>query len=172
MPSLTYDDLEKNFSLLKKSPEKFLELANEFVRDQPEHSGGYFSRHFAWEKLGQVERALEDLRTAHRLGPKVTDFYAMGRVLHSAGRFAAAVDALNAAERDDPGWKQGRGPFIRADCHARLGNLDAALADCECLSEDHFFPYGFLGLPKGDKQQVIEKIRRLAAEARGTARPS
>jgi hypothetical protein len=50
--------------------------------------------------------------------------------------------------------------------------LDAALADCACLSEDHFFPYGFLALPKGDKEQVIEEIRRLAAEERGRARSS
>jgi len=166
MSPITFDDLEKNFSLLRKSPEKYLELANEFVKNNPDHAGGYFRRHFAWENLGHVELALQDLRTAHKLDPKNVDYYALGRVLHSARRFSEAIGFLNFAEQGDPSWRQGPGPLYRADCYARLGNETAALADCACLNDDHFLPYSLFDLPKGDKQQVIAEIRRRAVEAR------
>jgi len=167
MASVTYDDLEAHFGLLKESPEKFLELANKFVKNHSEHAGGYFSRHFAWAKLGQMQRALEDIETSLRLEPHGATYRAKGKLLHQMGRYQKAIDALNQAKDIDPAmWRDAFGPLYRADCYARLGNEAAALADCMLLVDDHFLPHGLSGTPRGNKQQVIEEIRRRAAAAR------
>ena len=52
-----------------------------------------------------------------------------------------------------------------ADCHARLGNLEAALADCAALRDDHWTP-GVFGAPAGTKAEVTAEIRRLALALR------
>jgi len=52
----------------------------------------------------------------------------------------------------------------RAACHARLGELEAALAQCARIPEDHCMP-GFNGAPGGTKAQITETCRKFAAEA-------
>lgn len=59
----------------------------------------------------------------------------------------------------------GFGPLFRADCHARLGDEAAALADCETMPDDHWTP-GLFGTPVGTKQEVAAELRRRAAAAR------
>ena len=49
--------------------------------------------------------------------------------------------------------------------HARLGDEEAALADCAKLLDEHWTP-GIFDTPRGDKQEVTARIRVLAAAAR------
>jgi tetratricopeptide (TPR) repeat protein len=172
MSSVTYDDLSTHFSLLRTAPEKFLAMADEFIKNNPDHGGGYFSRHFAWANLGDTEKALADLDTYYSLEPHVVVPFEKGRLLHSRGRYAEAIQSFDLVQAMDPTWAEGPGPLYRADCYARLGNEDAALADCSTLREDHFYPYGLSGTPRGNKQQVTEEIRRRAAEARRSSSAS
>lgn len=172
MPNVSYDDLETHFDLLRREPEKFLELANDFLSENPEHAGGYFSRHFAWQRLGQSQRALDDIDTSLRLEPHPTTYRAKGRLLYLTRQYQAAIEAFTASESMDRKlWIDAYGPLFRADCYAHLGDEAAALADCALLKNDHFLPYGLSGTPRGNKQDVIEEIRRRAALARN-GRPS
>ena len=54
------------------------------------------------------------------------------------------------------------GFLFRADCYARLGEVDKALADCAMLRDDHWTP-GPSALPKGTKSDVIARIKYIAA---------
>ncbi len=167
MPNVTYEDLETQFDMLRREPEKFLELANDFLSDNPEHAGGYFSRHFAWQRLGESQRALDDLDISLRLEPHPTTYRTKGRILYKMKQYQAAIEAFNASRSMDPqAWMDAYGPLFRADCHARLGNEAAALADCALLKDDHFLPHGLFGTPRGNKEEVIAEIRRRAAAAR------
>ena len=167
MSKITPEDLERNFNLLRYEPEKYLAMAEELVRADPDSPDGYWSRYQAREKLQQYELALADLDKVISLEPPQWIVYeCRGNVLRALGRYREALDDFNRAEAIDPvDWNGGFGHLFRADCHARLGNEKAALEDCAALRDDHWTP-GLLGAPAGDKVQVAAAIRRLAVEAR------
>jgi tetratricopeptide (TPR) repeat protein len=184
MPKMTYDDLQEHFHLLRTAPEKYLVLAKELIYAEPDGSDGYWSRYQALTSLKRYEEALADLNkvlSIERASPDPDSFrcrekewltyLARGNVLRALGRYREALDDFNRTEVLDPdGWDGSFIPLFRAECHARLGNEEAALADCAALSDDHWTP-GLLGAPMGNKAEVIAEVRRLAAEARGKRSP-
>jgi hypothetical protein len=116
------------------------------------------------------------VRPAQReeLEPALADHFvtqrAKGGVLHAMGQYREAIVCLNRCERMEPErWAEALGPLIRADCHARLGNEAAALADCDTLSDDHWTP-GMFSLPAGNKQEVAAELSQRAAAARAQQR--
>ena len=169
-PKVTDDDLTRNFDLLRSDPEKYLELAEEFVRQNPDSRHAYFCRHQAWTHLGERELALADLDKALSLEQHHVTYRARGRLLRDMNRYDEAIEDFNKSEAMNPeAWLGGFGPLFRADCHARLGNPEAALADCATLRDDHWTP-GVSGTPAGDKAEVTAEIRRLATSIRNASR--
>lgn len=166
MTSVASEMLERNFHLLRNAPEQYLELAQEVIRANPEGRDGYFARHQAYCSLEKYDLALADLDKLLSINPQWIVYEAKGNVLGALGRYREALDAYNQAQAADPDeWRGGFGLLFRADCHARLGNEKAALADCAMLRDDHWTP-GLKGAPAGNKQEVAYELRRLAREAR------
>lgn len=162
MTNITLDDLLKNFHLLRSDPRRYLELCNEFIAKNPHDPIAYLDRHHAWERLDRPDLALADIETSIRLKPRSEAFDARGCVLRHVGRYQEAIEDFDRAEALDPeGWQASPGPIFRADCHARLGHLDAALADCRYFPDDLRWP-GPFGLPAGSKAEIIAEIRRRA----------
>lgn len=116
--------------LLRADPQAYLEIVNGWLRDDPSGSHAYHSRHFAWTKLGQPLRAIEDLDKAIELRPDPTTFRSRAEVFRELGEYRKALDDLNRGEAMDPQeWQSvGYGLLSQADCHARLGDEAAALA--------------------------------------------
>ena len=163
---LTRDDFTAQFGLLRSEPEKYLALADEFIRQNPDDPHGYFTRHWAWERLGRMDLALADLNHSLRLEPHHVTFRARGLVHRALGRYQEAIDDLNKSQAIDPqSWAGNFSALFRADCHARLGDLEAALADCAALRDDHWTP-GVFGAPAGTKGEVTAEIRRVALAVR------
>ena len=166
MSKITSSDLERNFHLLRSEPEKYLAMAEELVRADPESPNGYWSRSLAYETLQQYELALADLNKVLSIEQKWIVYESRGNILRMLDRHREALDDFNRAEAIDPNdWNGGFGHLFRADCHAHLGNEKAALQDCAALRDDHWTP-GILGAPAGNKEQVTAEIRRIAAHAR------
>ena len=156
-----------DYKLLKSDPHRFLALVQEHVRQRPSDPIGYFRRHHAWESVGRRDLALKDLDHCLSLEPDWITFLARGRLLRDMGRYRDAIADFDRAEAANPeSWPTALGPLYRADCHARLGNETAALADCARLPDDHWTP-GVFGTPAGDKQQVTTKIRDIARQQHG-----
>ncbi len=108
----------------------------------------------------------EDLNKSLTLEQHPITLKARGILLCDLGRYREAVRDFDQVEAPDPdlfvdSWCL----LFRADCHARLGNEEAALTDCARLAENHWTP-GLFGAPAGNKQEVMAEIRRLAATAR------
>ena len=168
MAKITHEYLMQNFDLLRTDPQKYLGLAKELVRSNPDSPDGYFSRYHAWSRLGRKDLALADLNKTISLEQHWVNYDARGSLLCELGRFRGALDDLNRAEAMDPEeWAGAFGLLVRANCHARLGDETAALADCARLPDDHWTP-GLYGAPAGNKVQVIAEIRRRAAAARSS----
>ena len=165
MTKVTHEDLSAQFKLRDTDPQKYLELADQLVEQNPSDSSAYFSRHQAWTRLGRYDRALVDLDKSLSIEPHYVTYRARGNLLRKLGRYREAIEDFNRSEALMPEvWSIQFGPLFRAECHARLGNEEAAMADCASLPDDHWTP-GLHGAPAGDREEVAAELRRLAAKA-------
>lgn len=166
-----FEDIDYKYALLRSDPERFLEICNRHIEQNPMDSDGYYDRHNAWAKLGQFDLALADLATSLALKPDFTTYRSRGYLLRKLGRYREAIADFDTAEAMEPEeWPDGFHLGFRADCHARLGNEAAAMADCARIPDDHWTP-AVLGMPGGNKQQLTAELRRIAREvARGPRR--
>jgi len=164
-PDMTDVELMQFIRLLRTHPEQYLRIAQDDIRQFPDDPGAYVDRHDAWARLGRLDLALADIDKAMSLEDDLGTRLQRAVLLRRMGRYREAIDEFNRCEAIDETAVTG---FIyaveRAECHARLGNLEAALTDCESLREDHWQPFlnGGLG---GSKSEITAAARRLAAEA-------
>jgi tetratricopeptide (TPR) repeat protein len=160
------DELSEALRRLGYKHPDALELCEQYVREHPDDPNGLFSRFQVLEGLGENERALADIDRVLELDPNSGGYSARGAFFRGIGDYQGAIgDLTRAREYDEEEWKGSFDPHLRADCYARLGRLQEALADCEHIAEDHWTP-GLMGLPAGNKQEFIEEIKRRAARAR------
>lgn len=166
MKKVSRADLLKHFGMLRSDPRGSLKLHDAFVAQHPSDPHGYYARHQVWVRLGRRDLALDDLNKAIAIEPNATRFEDRGTLLRDLGLYRQAIEDFNRAQALEPDeWKHSLAPLLRADCHARLGNEEAALADCASLRDDYSTP-GLFGFPPGDKQAVTAEIRRRVAAAR------
>jgi tetratricopeptide (TPR) repeat protein len=118
-------------------------------------------------KLGEPRRALEDLNTVVELNPDMTAFFSRGLIHRHLGQYEQALEDFDRGEAIDPKqWEEDVfGFFYQADTYARLGNEAMALVYCARLPDDFWTP-GIYGAPSGDKADVADRLRRIAADAR------
>jgi hypothetical protein len=66
--------------LRRADPQHFLEIVDEWLRENPRNFRAYFRRHFAWADMGEPRRALDDLNKVVELGPTPAAFCARGAI--------------------------------------------------------------------------------------------
>jgi tetratricopeptide (TPR) repeat protein len=154
--------------ILRTDPQRYLQIVNDWIAENPNNSHAYFDRHFFWMKLGHPQQALNDLNKAIEIEPEPVAFIMRGEVHRSLGEYENAVVDYARAEALDPEEWQDNGFCLlyQADAHAHLGNEAAALACCARLRDDFWTP-GMNNTPSGGKPEIAEKLRRIAADARG-----
>ncbi|SRR5579883_836850 len=163
------DELLTFHKVLRRDPQRYLRIVNEWIRRDPGNSHGYFSRHFGWMKIGEPRQALLDLNKVLELerDPDPICLMARGEVYCHLGEYENALADFNRAEDIDPvRWETDIvfGLLYQADAHARLGNERAALACCARLP-DSFWTPGIHGAPRGGKEEIAEELRRRAKAA-------
>jgi tetratricopeptide (TPR) repeat protein len=163
----TPEEVSVLHKLLRSGPQRYLRIVNEWIAENPRNSHAYFDRHFAWMKLGERQRALDDLNKVIELDPEPVAFLSRGEVYRFLGEYEKAVEEYDRAEAIDPAeWQEDAfGLLYQADAHARLENETAALACCARLPEDFWTP-GMNSTPSGGKADIAEKLHRIAADAR------
>jgi len=166
----TPEELMALHKILRADPQRYLRIVNEWIRDNPKNSDAYFSRHFAWMKIGEPRHALDDLNRVAQLGAELDPIFLMSRgmVHRHLGEYQNALQDFNRADTLDPKkWETDIvfGLLFQADSYARLGDETRALATCERMPEDFWTP-GFEGAPGGSKTEVAAKLRGIAAAAR------
>jgi tetratricopeptide (TPR) repeat protein len=163
----TAEEVKVLHNLLRSDPQRHLQIVNKWIAENPGNSHAYFSRHFAWIKLGDPQRAIADLNMVIRLDPEPVAFWSRGEVYRSIGEYEKAPADLDRAEAIDPvQWTEAAfGLVVQADRHARLGNEVAALACCERLPDD-FWTGSMEGAPRGSKAEIAQELRQIAADAR------
>jgi tetratricopeptide (TPR) repeat protein len=160
------DDVRgRQLDLLLTDPAKALLSAIELIRQYPRTATAYFARASAWRELGRPDLALQDVETMLTLDDRPVVRCIRGQVLRDLGRYREAIEDFAHGEAFDPhGWGHTPWALCCADCHAQLGDEDAAMAECAKLKKDWFFP-PIHGLPGWNKQEVICEIQRRARAA-------
>jgi tetratricopeptide (TPR) repeat protein len=151
--------------LRRADPQRFLEIVDEWLRANPRNSRAYFSRHFVWADMGEPRRALADLDRAIELAPTQAAFFARGGINRELGDYESALADFRRGEAINPKeWEDAAITLLyQADTHARLGDEAAALSCCARLPDDFWTP-GFNGAPGGDKAEIADSLRRIAAD--------
>jgi len=160
-PETNEDEWGQYYRLLRTHPGQYLRIADDTIRQFPEDPRGYLDCVTYWMHFEQYDCALCDIDTALSLEDDADTRFDRGVVLRCLGRYQEAIADFDRIAAEPGDWTI---EINRAACHARLGNLEAALADCKRLPEDYCRPgpHGALG---GTKSQIIETVHRLAAEA-------
>ncbi len=162
-------ELDDAFNYRSRDPQRALQICNAYLADHPDDPDGLFSRFQTWLRLGAYDNALVDINRVLEIDPNSGGYSARAQIFHEIGEYQRAIDDFTRAkELDEEGWKTSLDPHFRADCYARLGRLEEALADCAVIPDDHRMPAVF-GLPGGNKDQFIAEIkhRALSAKANG-----
>ena len=165
----TPEEVKVLHNLLRSDPQHYLQIVNKWIADNPANSHAYFDRHFAWPELGEPRRGLDDLTVSIQLNPRAVAFWSRGEVYR---RILGNTKKPSRTTRTPRRWIRPNGQdngfclLYQADCHARLGNEAAALACCARLRDDFWTP-GMNNTPSGGKAEIAEKLRRVAADARG-----
>ena len=159
-------ELDEASSCLRRDPRRALSICQTYLRGHPDDALGLFYRQQAWERLGELRKALADLDRMINLDPDSHTYSMRGRLRHKMKDYAGAVDDFTRArELDDREWRTSFGPHFRANSLARLGRLDEALADCAFIPDDHRM-LSVQGLPGGNRADFIAGIKRRASAAR------
>lgn len=160
------DEVFALHDIRRGDPERFLEIVNEWLRENPQNARAYFRRHFVWSDLGEQRRALDDLNKVVEFGPTQAAFCARGMIHRQLGEHMNALADFHRGETMDPKqWQDAAVTLLfQADSHARVGDKANALDCCARLPEDFWTP-GFDGAPGGDKNEIAEQLRRIAADA-------
>jgi tetratricopeptide (TPR) repeat protein len=163
----TPEEIEVLQKLFRSDTARYLQIVNGWIAENPNNSHAYFDRHFAWMKLGEPQRALDDINKTIELEPEPVAFTMRGEVYRFLGEYQKAVADFAHAEALDPEEWQDNGFCLlyQADAHAHLGNEPAALACCARLRDDFWTP-GMNNTPKGGKAEIAQKLRQIAADAR------
>lgn len=166
----TPEELLALHKVLRSDPQRYLRIVNGWLEDDPNNVDAYFSRHQGWMRIGEPQRALDDLNRVAELDPKPEPIFLMARarVHRHIGEYENALADLNRADALDPkAWETDIvfGLLFQADTYARLGDEANALATCARMPEDFWTP-GIEGAPGGNKAEVAEKLRAVAAATR------
>ncbi|HUN51517.1 MAG TPA: tetratricopeptide repeat protein [Candidatus Sulfotelmatobacter sp.] len=143
-----------------------LALCDEAIRQQPDQPHGYQRRGGTLRQMGRLNEALAGFNKLVELVPdREYAYYGRGTVLFELGRYAEAVaDYSRSAELDHDQFFGAVNYLYRAECYFRLGDYEAALADCARVPDDFDFP-GFRNRPNGSKQLIIDDIERIRGKS-------
>ncbi len=158
----------------RSDPQRYLQIVNEWIRENPSNHNALFNRYQGWMEIGEPQRAIEDLNKVIELKPSQEAFLCRGNVNRYLGEYQKAIEDFARGEGiDSAEWQDDIviGLLYQADCHAQLGHEDTALAYCARLPEDFWTP-GIGGAPAGDKAEIADELRRIAARARRGNLPS
>jgi tetratricopeptide (TPR) repeat protein len=140
-----------------------LALCDKIIANWPHAYTGHHRKAHVLDMMGEKDLPLKSAYRVIELLPEdAFPYYSRARMLMARHRYADAISDFNKAEPRDAKdqWFGPMIPLLRAECHLKLGHLDACEADCAKVPDDFVYP-SFRGLMNGSKHHVLYDVRRL-----------
>jgi tetratricopeptide (TPR) repeat protein len=83
----TPDESLEFHNLLGADLQRYLQITSDWIKEDPDNSYAYYDRHLAWMRIGEPQRALDDLNKAIELFPNQARFEARGNVHRNLGDY-------------------------------------------------------------------------------------
>ena len=87
----TADEVLAFQDLRRRDLPRYFEIVNTWLREDSQNARAYFKRHYAWEDMGELRRALDDLNKVIELAPSQGAFCARGRLYRLLGEHENAL---------------------------------------------------------------------------------
>src|SRR5208283_1279346 len=115
MDDETKAEFDARNKILKENPVKYIEMVTAKIDDSPRDPKWYFARHQAWYRIGEFEKAINDLGVSISLRPHYVNYLCRGRVVSQLGRYREALQDYDAAEvlAGDLKWVNCWGPLYQ-----------------------------------------------------------
>src|SRR5277367_535556 len=90
----TPDELSALHKILRSDPQRYLGIVNGWIDENPKNSNAYFSRHFAWMRIGEPKKAIDDLNKGMELErkPAPMSLLARGHIYRHLGEYEKALE--------------------------------------------------------------------------------
>jgi tetratricopeptide (TPR) repeat protein len=167
----TEQEMSALHNLRRSDPQRYIQIADDWIGNDPSDADTYFGRHIAWRNLGELDRALDDINTSIKPEPDPISYISRAQVYRQMGQHQKAIEDYEGVRATHPIlWQEDWLSLLyQADSYACIGNEPAALACWGLLPDDMWTP-GPHGAPAGNKSQIADELSRIAAAARrGTA---
>ena len=144
-----------------------LAICRREIAANPSDPAGYRHAAVVLERMDRRAEARRFRDKVVELAPDCTrSYYSRADLLYEMGEYAAAIPNFTRSAELDHEQALGAANYLyRADCHRRLRNYAAAIADCALVPDDFDFP-GFLGHRNGSKHHLLAEIARDRSAAR------
>lgn len=154
-------------NLRRSDPQRYIQIATDWIRKNPRNADAYYGRHVAWRNLDQPNRALDDINRSIELEPDPISYISRAQVYRQIGDHRKALEDYSHVKSTQPVlWQEHWLALLyQADSYAHLGNLADALRCWELLPDNIWTP-GPNGAPAGNKLEIQDALLRIAAEAR------
>jgi len=164
----TEEELLALHNLRESDPLRYIEIASDWIRNNPDNAYAYFGRHIAWLNLNNRDRALDDINTSIELESDPISRNSRAEVYREIGDHENAIEDYENVRLTHPIlWQEDwLSRLYQADSYAHLGNLTDALKCWELLPDDICTP-GPNGAPPGNKAEIACELCRVAASAQG-----
>lgn len=114
---------------LDENLEEAIRCFNESIRLEPKHDRSYFWRGMVFHKIGKVDDAISDYKTAIHLLPEALYFSARGNAYLDKNEVEEAIADFNQAIQINSKYITSSSYYFRGDAYFEKGDVDSAIAD-------------------------------------------
>ena len=102
-------DVQELHRILQTDPQRYLQITNAWLSEDPLNVKALWNRHLGWMELGEPRKALEDLNTALAIEPDALRYISRAEVFRHLGEYQKALDdfATSEARLPDDFWTPG-----------------------------------------------------------------
>lgn len=158
-----------NDLLMQKKFTEAVEQFTQVLEIQPDNIDAFTQRANAYEKLGELDKAVQDLDKAVALNEKdYFSFFKAGRIYYAIGEYESALDRLKSAVNIRKNYTEALS--LKIDVQLHLKQYSSALSDAKTLlrykeNAVNFYKYGLINELSGNFPDALKAYKNAISKS-------